>query len=112
MHAVHAPTPGRMGRQASVVIGFFDEVLGPSTLVIEPHQPIHGLLQVGHKHPVAVLWAVKQLVLLAFGLALLLLLVAQRNKAVRLAPTRGLIPELALLVGIGLGRSFPSSVLQ
>src|SRR5262249_46525587 len=49
--------------------------------------------------------------LLAFGLALLLL-IAQGNKAVGLTPVLGLIPELALLVGIGLGRGLPVRLLQ
>src|SRR2546430_8855794 len=85
MHAVHAPAPRRMGRQPGIVVSFLNEVLRPSPLVIEPHQQVNGILQVGHEHSVAVLGTIEQLILLAFGLALLLL-IAQGNKAVRLAP--------------------------
>jgi hypothetical protein len=35
MHAVHAPAPERMGRQAGVVVGLLYEVLSPGTPVIE-----------------------------------------------------------------------------
>src|SRR5437868_1882049 len=111
MHAVHAPAPRRMGRQPGIVVSFLNEVLRPSPLVIEPHQQVNGILQVGHEHSVAVLGTIEQLILLAFGLALLLL-IAQGNKAVRLAPALGLIPELTLLVSIGLGGWPPVRLLQ
>ena len=38
--AVHHPAVGRMRRQAGIVVGFFDEVLGRRALVVEPHQGI------------------------------------------------------------------------
>ncbi len=58
------------------------------------------------EHPIDILRAVEQLVLLAFGPERVLLLVAQGDKAVGLAPTFRLIAELALLVGI---RALPGS---
>ena len=48
----------------------------------------------------------------ARALGLLLLLIAQGDKAVRLTPTFGLIPEFALLVGVGLAGALSVSGSQ
>ena len=48
---------------------------------------------------IAILRSVEELILLAL-FRVLLLLIAQSDKAVRLAPTFRLIPEFALLIGV------------
>src|SRR6266478_2955766 len=108
MYAVGGPASGRMGCQSGIVIGFLDQVLGPSSLVVEPHQQINGPLHVGHEHTIGILRGVEELILLALlRVLLLLVLVAQGDKAVGLAPTLRLIAEFALLIGVGLGRRLP-----
>src|SRR5260370_14950879 len=106
MHAVGGPASGRMRRQSGIVIGFLDQILRSSSLTIEPNQQINGPLHVGHEHAIGILRGVEELILLALGraLLLLLLLVAQGDNAVGLAPTLRLIAEFALLVGFVLGR--------
>src|SRR5208337_3148446 len=62
---------------------------------------------------VGILRGVEELILLALGRALLLLLlVAQGDNAVGLAPTLRVIAEFALLLGVGLGRGLPVGGLQ
>src|ERR1019366_167431 len=78
----------------------------------EPHQQVDGTLHVGHEHPIDILRAVEQLVLLALERERVLLLVAQGNKTVGLTPTFGLIAELTLLIGIGARRGLPAGALQ
>src|SRR5258707_13969430 len=114
MHAVGGPASGRMRRQSGIVIGFLDQILRSSSLTIEPNQQIDGPVQVGYKHPVGILRGVEELILLALGraLLLLLLLVAQGDEAVGLAPTLRLIAEFALLIGVSLGRGLPFGGLQ
>src|SRR6516164_9013605 len=112
MNAVGGPSPRRMGSQTGIVVGLFDEVFRPGTLPVKPHQQVDGTLHISYEHPVAVLGRVKQLILLALGWDLVLLLIAQGDKAVGLAPAFRLIAELALLVGIGVGRGLPVGGLQ
>src|ERR1700688_2795424 len=45
MHAVGRPAPGRMRRQAGIVIAFLDQILRPSPLVVEPDQQINVPIQ-------------------------------------------------------------------
>src|ERR1700694_1466730 len=113
MYAVGGPASGRMRRQSGIVIGFLDQVLRPSPLVVEPHQQIDGPLHVGHEHAIGILWGVEELILLALlRVLLLLVLVAQGDKAVGLGPTLWLITKFALLIGVGLGRGLPVGGLQ
>jgi hypothetical protein len=100
-----------MGRQTGIVVGLFYQILGPGALIVEPHQQVDGALHVGHEDPIDILRAVEQLVLLGLGKRILLL-VAQGNKAVGLAPTFWLIAELTLLIGIGARRGLPTGALQ
>src|SRR5437660_7302670 len=73
---------------------------------------MNGLVHVIHEHPIEVSRAVEQLLALFIALLLLLLLIAQGNKAVRFGPTFGLIPEFTLLISVGLGRGLPVGALQ
>src|SRR5258708_38589450 len=97
-----------MSRQTRIVVRFLNQIFGAAALVIEPHQQVDGPFHVGHEHAVEILRAVEQLVLLALGGGLFLLMVAQANKTAGLFPAFGLIPELTLLVGIGAGRRSPA----
>src|ERR1700758_2211606 len=112
MYAVGGPAPGRMGRQSGIVVGLFNEVLSAGTLIVEPHQQVNGALHVGDEDPIDILRAVEQLVLLARGGGLLLLWITQGNKTAGLFPAFRVIPELALLVGVGAGRRPPMCALQ
>src|SRR5216683_3984730 len=112
MYAVGGPAPGRMSRQTSIVVRFFNQIFGAGALVIEPHQQVDGALHVGDEDPIDTLRAVEQMVLLALGGGLFLLMVAQGNKTAGLSPAFRVIPELALLVGVGAGRRPPTCALQ
>jgi hypothetical protein len=98
--------------QSGIVIGFLDQILRPSPLVIEPHQQIQGPVHVGHERAIDILRSVEELILLALFGTVLLLLVAQGDKAVCLTPTLRLVAEFALLVSIGLGPGLPVGGLQ
>ena len=96
-----------MRRQAGIVVGLFNKVLGPGTLVKEPHQRIQRPVHVGHKDSVDVLGGIEQLILL-WLLGLLgfrRLLVAQPQEPAGFAPPLRLVGELALAVGIGQAES-------
>ena len=72
-----------------------------------------GPLHVGHEHAIGILRGFEELILLTLlRVLLLLVLVAQGDKAVSLAPTFRLIAEFALLIGVGLGRALPVGGLQ
>ena len=51
MNAVDGPAPGRMGHQTRIVVGFLDQILGPSALIVEPHQQVDGTFYIGHEDP-------------------------------------------------------------
>ena len=101
--AVHHPAPGGMRRQPRIIVGFLDQVLGCSPLVVERHQRVHRPIHVRHKHPVDVLRRLEQLVLLRRirRPSLPLLLITQRQEPIRFPPAIRLIPEFALSVGVG-----------
>jgi hypothetical protein len=108
---VHDPAIGGMRRQASVVVGFLNEVLGAGTLVVEPDQQIQGLVHVCDENPVDVLRRIEELVLLGI-LVLFRPGIAQRQEAMSLGPAFGLIEELTLFLSVGLGRGLPLCHLQ
>src|SRR5207253_4299650 len=95
-----------------IVIGFFDEVLRARSLAIYPEQQIAGPVHVRHEDSIAIPRGVEELLLLALLRVLFLLLIAQSDKAIGLAPPFRLIAEFALLIGVGLARGLPISVLQ
>ena len=91
-------TPCRLIPALSIVVGFFNQILGS----LEPRQQIDGSIHIGHEHPIGILWRVEQLVLLALRFSGVgLLFITQDDKPVRLAPAFRLIAEFALAVGIG-----------
>ena len=114
LNAVHRPALGGMCSQPGIVVGFLDQVLGCGPLIVERHQYVDRALHVRHKDPIEILRGLEQLVLLWFFLlfSVWLLLIAQRDEPIRFPPAIRLIPELTLLIGVGLWRPFPVAPLS
>lgn len=55
--------PGRMGRQAGIVVRFLDQVLSPGALIVKPHEPVDRLVHVGDEDSILVLLGFKELIL-------------------------------------------------
>src|SRR6266403_2179230 len=95
-----------MRGQPGIVVGFLDQVFRTGALTVKPDQKMDGLVHAGYKNPIGVLRSLEQLVLL--GLFLLsgfgFLLIPQSDEPVRASPTLRLVPEFALLIGIGASR--------
>src|SRR5260370_30685067 len=95
-----------MCRQTRIIVRFLDQILRARALIVEPHQPIDGILFARDEGAITVLWRVEQLVL--FGLIHLLrwglLLVAQSDEPIGFPPALRLITELALPVSTGTRR--------
>ena len=109
MVAVPIEAPGRMRRQPGIVVGFFDQVFGATTLAVEPDHEVDRVTPVGHEDPVFVLAAFEQLVLHGFFRIQFRarFLVAQGHEPVWLAPPVRLVTKFALRVGIRLGPGLP-----
>ena len=114
MIPVHVKAARRMCRQPGIVVRLLDQVFGAATLAVKPNYEINGLDEIGDEHPVLVLAALEQLILL--GLVDFQFLdrfwFAQSHEPVCLAPSVRLIKEFALRVGIGLGRWLPLGLVQ
>ena len=63
MIPIHVKAAGGMGRQSRIIVGLFDQILGPSALVIEPHDQRDWIFQVRHEHSVFMRTRFKQLIL-------------------------------------------------
>src|ERR1700675_2070378 len=103
-----------MRGQPGIVVGFPDQVLRTWAVTVKPDQSINRLVHVGYKNPIGVLRSLEQLVLL--GLFLLsgfgFLLIPQSDEPVRASPALRLVPEFALLIGIGAWRALPMRRFQ
>jgi len=100
-----------MRRQPDVIVGFSDQVLSSSALVVEPHNQGDRIFQIGqkrHKHSIFVGTRFEQLISDVIGqLAFVTLGVTQRDKSVCLSPIFRLVSKFALLVSICFRRKLP-----
>ena len=61
-----------MGRQSGIIVGFFNQIFGASTLVVEPHDQRNRIFQIGDENSVFMRTRFKQLILDLIGRSLFL----------------------------------------
>jgi len=112
VHTISGPSSRWMRRQAGIVVGILDQVLGSRPLPMKSHHHIDRRVHVGHEHAIGILWAIEQLILLSFPLWLGLFRVTHRDVPVSFRPFARLMAELALPVGMGPRRTRPTRRLH
>jgi len=115
MNLIGHKKTGRMRRQSSIVVGFLNQILRSSALIVKPDELIDRTIHIGHKHAILILLGREKLVLhdiFRFLFVVWVFSTTERKESVRLAPTVGLIPKFALFVGVRVRRWLPRGCSQ